>query len=177
MRVKHVAEEQANSKTFEFDFPAGDYLRLLEGLAEAPGKLEHLLEDLPPDVLVRKLDDGWSIQENAGHLADVEEVFTGRLDDYDGGLKTLRAADMSNKKTERARYNEMAVDDIISRFRKVRREYLTRLMTKPPEYFDTVSLHPRLEKPMRVVDQLQFQAEHDAHHLATIEALIAATPS
>jgi hypothetical protein len=33
-------------------------------------------------------------------------------------------------------------------------------------------LHPRLKKPMRLVDHLHFAAEHDDHHLAKIWDLI-----
>ena len=33
-------------------------------------------------------------------------------------------------------------------------------------------VHPRLKKPMRVVDQLEFQVAHDAHHFERIEELL-----
>jgi hypothetical protein len=40
------------------------------------------------------------------------------------------------------------------------------------EVFATVAHHPRLNVPMRLVDMLFFQAEHDDFHLARISALI-----
>jgi hypothetical protein len=38
--------------------------------------------------------------------------------------------------------------------------------------FEAVAIHPRLNKPMRLVDMLFFQAEHDDYHLARISDLI-----
>jgi hypothetical protein len=34
------------------------------------------------------------------------------------------------------------------------------------------SFHPRLKKPMRIVDLFLFVAEHDDHHLARIAELV-----
>ena len=34
------------------------------------------------------------------------------------------------------------------------------------------SLHPRLQKPMRILDLAYFVAEHDDHHLAWITQLL-----
>jgi hypothetical protein len=34
-----------------------------------------------------------------------------------------------------------------------------------------VSFHPRLQKPMRVVDMLFFAVEHDEHHVARVREL------
>lgn len=46
-----------------------------------------------------------------------------------------------------------------------------------PALFARAILHPRLKKPMRLVDHLYFVAEHDDHHLAFIwELLRDATP-
>jgi hypothetical protein len=40
------------------------------------------------------------------------------------------------------------------------------------EILGKTSLHPRLNKPMRLVDSLYFVAEHDDHHLAIISNLL-----
>jgi hypothetical protein len=37
----------------------------------------------------RRDRDTWSIQENLGHLADLEGLFMGRLDDFDARVATL----------------------------------------------------------------------------------------
>jgi len=41
-----------------------------------------------------------------------------------------------------------------------------------PESFARVAIHPRLNIPMRLVDMLYFQAEHDDYHLARISELV-----
>lgn len=160
------------NKKFDFDYPASDCARLLVELATAPDRLAELIEAVAPTDLVRRDGGRWSIQENVGHLSDVEALFLGRLDDYDAGLDELRPADMTNMATERARYNGQDIDDLLTRFAKMRSDYLQRLKGKPEEYFAKVAWHPRLEKPMRVVDQLTFQLAHDAHHLARIEEML-----
>jgi hypothetical protein len=35
-----------------------------------------------------------------------------------------------------------------------------------------LSVHPRLQQPMRLVDSLYFVAEHDDHHIARISGLL-----
>jgi len=35
-----------------------------------------------------------------------------------------------------------------------------------------MSVHPRLQQPMRLVDSLYFVAEHDDHHIAKISGLL-----
>ena len=158
-------------KKFNFEFPVADYKGLLDKLASTPDRLEGLLEGLVAEDLVAAPRQGWSIQENAGHLLSLEELFIGRLDDYDSGARELRAADMTNQKTDEARHNGGDIAAILNGFRTVREDYVARLRSMPPAYFATVAWHPRLEKPMRVVDQLQFQLAHDEHHLERIEEL------
>jgi len=157
-------------RKFEFGFSVEDYVELLKTLATAPERLEELLDGISPEELVRS-EQGWSIQENAGHLIKVEELFVGRLDDYEAGKDELRAADMSNRKTGQADYNNAGISGIIAEFRAVRGRYIDRLQTKPAAFFGATAWHPRLEKPMRVVDQLYFQIAHDAHHFTRIEEL------
>ncbi|MDP8240406.1 MAG: hypothetical protein P9X24_15050 [Candidatus Hatepunaea meridiana] len=36
----------------------------------------------------------------------------------------------------------------------------------------TPANHPRLNKPMRMVDSLYFEAEHDDHHLNVMKELV-----
>jgi uncharacterized damage-inducible protein DinB len=158
-------------KKFEFGFPVEDHADLLETLASAPGRLEKLLDGISAEGLVRSEGRGWSIQENAGHLINVEELFVGRLDDYEAGKEELRAADMSNRKTGQADYNRADISWITAEFRAVRGRYIDRLQTKSAAFFGVVARHPRLEQPMRVVDQLYFQVAHDAHHFTRIQEI------
>ncbi|MHC4106776.1 MAG: DinB family protein [Planctomycetota bacterium] len=159
-------------RTFSFDFPVDLYPELMERLRATPPRVQALVRALPPPVLTRREAHTWSIQENIGHLADLESLFMGRLDDCDAGAETLRAADMTNRKTNEANHNARQIDDVLSEFRTLRGQLVARLEAMRPEAFARSAMHPRLGKPMRVVDMMLFHAEHDDYHLARIQELI-----
>jgi hypothetical protein len=78
---------------------------------------------------------------------------------------------MSNRKTYDAHHNELPVATILRDFRAARRGIVERLESFEPQMFERSALHPRLNVPMRLVDMLFFQAEHDDYHLARISEL------
>ena len=155
-------------RKFDFDFPVELYPEIVERVRGTPARLEDRLRPLSPELLVRRDGDKWSTQENAGHLLDLESLFAQRLDEYLAGAEVLHAADMSNRKTYDANHNEVPLELILGDFRKLRISLVNRLDQLDAELFARVSLHPRLNVPMRLVDMLYFQVEHDDHHLATI---------
>lgn len=159
-------------RRFAFDFPAEIYPMLIERLRGTPARLEERVLELTRQILVKRPDHGWSIQEHAGHLIEVEALFDGRLGEYEEGRAELRPADMSNRRTEEAGFNELQVEDVLSTFRGVRTGFVERLESWPPERFRQTALHPRLKTPMRACDMLYFMAEHDDHHLARISEII-----
>ena len=79
---------------------------------------------------------------------------------------------MSNRKTHEADHNELAMSTILSDFREQRMHLVDRLDNLNPQAFAAVAHHPRLNVPMRLVDMLFFQAEHDDYHLARISEVI-----
>lgn len=158
-------------RKFNFDFPAGIYPEMIERVRGTPARLEDLLDDLLPDTLTSQVDGRWSMQENAGHLLDLESIVSQRLDEYLAGNAALHAADMSNRKTYEAGYNEVPVNSILTAFRDARHELVARLENLDAEIFARSALHPRLNVQMRLIDMLFFQAEHDDHHLARISEL------
>jgi len=111
------------------------------------------------------------MQENAGHLLDLESLVSQRIDQYLAGNSELHAADMSNRRTYDANHNNVAADSILKAFRAARHEIVGRLESLDAEIFARSALHPRLNVPMRLVDMLFFQAEHDDYHLARISEL------
>ena len=165
MRIKWT------DRRFNFDFPAGIYPEMIERVRGTPARLEDLLKGLPPDTLTSQADGRWSMQENAGHLLDLESLVSQRIDEYLAGNSALHAADMSNRKTYDASHNDVPVDTILKAFRTARQEIVNRLDGFEAEIFGRSALHPRLNMPMRLVDMLFFQAEHDDYHLARISEL------
>lgn len=108
------------------------------------------------------------MQENAGHLLDLEPLWLSRLDDYLAGAETLTAADLTNRKTYEANHHASSMEEILARFRNSRSDLLDRVERLEPGLFSRVALHPRMKTPLRLVDHLYFVAEHDDHHLARI---------
>jgi uncharacterized damage-inducible protein DinB len=159
-------------RRFDFSFPADTYPELIERLRSTPTRLEDRVGSLPHDLLVRRTGDKWSLQEHAGHLWDLEALFWGRLDDFDAGVTTLRAADMSNRKTHGANHNANTIGAILDAFRRERMRLVARVEEWEPSMFARTAQHPRLDQPMRACDSLFFQAEHDDYHLARISELI-----
>ena len=158
-------------RRFNFDFPADIYPEMIERIRGTPARLEELLNDLSPETLTSQADGRWSMQENAGHLLDLESLVSQRIDEYLAGNTTLHAADMSNRKTYEASHNNVPAASILKAFRTARHDIVHRLESFDPDIFACAALHPRLNVPMRLVDMLFFQAEHDDYHLARISEL------
>lgn len=159
-------------RKFDFDFPATFAPELLERLRGSPARVAERVEILPGEILTRRDGDKWSIQEHVGHLMGVEELFLGRLDDYDRGLAELRPAEMTGRKTYAANHNEADIKDILLGLREERGRLVSRLDELDEVGFARVAHHPRLNKPMRVCDMMLFEATHDDYHMVDITELI-----
>jgi len=166
-----LAPEDWFMKSFTFDHPVGAFPALIERLRGTPARLEELTRALPADILTTRIGESWSIQEHVGHLYDLEELHEGRLDDFEAGLEVLRAADMTNRKTEEARHNDANLSDLLASFRAVRTKFLSHLESMGEAATTRSALHPRLQKQMKPVDLVFFVAEHDDHHVAALARL------
>ena len=159
-------------RKFELGLPPEAAPELLERLRHAPERLAEAVRGVPAEVLTRRTaDDRWSIQENAGHLADLELIWERRLDDYESGAEVLHPADLENRKTHEARHNDVPIEEILADFREIRAAMVERLARMSASDLARTALHPRLRQPMSVVDLCYFVAEHDEHHLRTIAEL------
>ena len=158
-------------RKFELGLAPASAPELLERLRSAPQRLADAVRGLPPAILTRKPEGKWSIQENAGHLLDLESLWDQRLDDYARGATALHPADLENRKTHEANHNSRPISDILSDFRNARHAIVEKIARMSPAELSRTALHPRLQQPMTVVDLCYFVAEHDDHHLGTIEEL------
>ena len=158
-------------RVFEFDFPVERYGELIKRLARTPARVEELTDSLSDQDLVTRHEGNWSIQENVGHFLDLEMLFMGRLDDYEARLEELRPADMSNRTTEAAGHNDRDIRELLTEFTQQRDKLVKRLKKLSAETFSRLAYHRRLDLQMRLVDMCHFQAEHDDHHIATIQRL------
>ena len=158
-------------RKFDFSLPVGVFPCVAERLRGTPARLEEMTRALPPRQLTARPGDGWSIQEHAGHLIDLDELHEGRLEDYANKLEVLRPADLTNRKTFEAGHNERPLEELLAAFRAARLRFVRRLEALTEGELAVTALHPRMRVPMRVVDMALFVAEHDDHHLATITEL------
>lgn len=159
-------------RRFDFTFAAGLYPEMIERLRGTPARLEDRIGSLPTEVLQRRDGERWSIQENAGHLMDLESIVMERLNQYLAGATELHAADMSNRKTYEASHNSVSISSILSTLREQRMKIVARLDGLEAEMFARSAFHPRLAVQMRLVDMIFFQAEHDDYHLARISEMM-----
>ena len=160
---------------FDREFPSGmpsDAVpELVERLRGTPARAQERLSQVAPERAGRRVDGGWSPLEHVGHLADLEALWIGRLDDIAAGA-ALRAADLDNTGTWNAGHNQAAPADLLNRLRAERTRLLDRIDQLGPADLDRTSRHPRLGTEMTVADLLFFVAEHDDHHLAAITELM-----
>jgi uncharacterized damage-inducible protein DinB len=152
-------------RTFNFDFPVTLYPNILARIRGTPARLDEAVRGLSREQLIAAPDGKWSIQENAGHLLDEEDLFAKRLTAYLASAETLPPAPYLNIKLT---HNDRDIAKILSDFRAVRGQQVELLADLHPGDFARSAWHPRLKVAMRLVDHLVFIAEHDDHHLARI---------
>lgn len=159
-------------RRFTFNLTVEQAPLLLERLRGTPARLEARLAALSDAVRTRRWDGAWSIQEHAGHLVDLEPLWSGRIEDFFAGVERLRPADLQNRATHEGRHNERPLPALLADFQAQRAALVARLEPlEAPDLLRTAR-HPRLDQPLRLLDHLYFVAEHDDHHLARITVLL-----
>jgi uncharacterized damage-inducible protein DinB len=166
-----VARVEWFKRQFSFELPIEMFANVVERVRGTPARLEELTRSLSREVLTRRDGDKWSIQEQAGHLMDLEGLWMSRLDDFEAGRDQLSPADLLNRKTHEANHNSNTIENILAAFRKQRSQFVQRLDNYDEEQVKSTGLHPRLNTRIRVIDHIFFVAEHDDHHLARISEL------
>ena len=159
-------------RKFDFTFPVELHPNLCARLRGTPARMDELLRSCPRELVIRRPQDKWSAQEHAGHLLDLEPLWMARVEDYLAGAAALTAADLSNRKTDEANHNGRPLEQILTSFRDARAKLVRRVERIDAAMLARVLIHPRLKKPMRLVDHIHFVAEHDDHHLARIWELV-----
>ncbi|HEX6315545.1 MAG TPA: DinB family protein [Gemmatimonadaceae bacterium] len=172
MTEKGPMTEQWFKRKFAFDLPASRYPNVLERLRGTPARVEERTRSLLHELLVRRLDDRWSIQENVGHLVDLEPLWLRRVKQFVAGAVELEPTDLANRATHEANHNSRPLSELLAEFRERRRQLIDVMSAVDDAVIERSALHPRLRTPMRLIDHAFFVAEHDDHHLATIASLL-----
>jgi len=158
-------------RRFAYEPPAGEYPMIVERLRGVPARVEDRVRYLPAAVLISRPDAAWSIQEHIGHLLDLEPLWLTRTLELLGGAAELAPADMSNARTHAADHNRRAIAAIVAEFAVARGNLISRLDDATDADVVRAAMHPRLKRPMRLIDLCFFVAEHDDHHLAMVTRL------
>lgn len=158
----------------QFDSNTGSeyFNEFLQQLDHFPAVLNKLLKSCPIEVSTRKMGDKWSVNENIGHLILLEDLWRIRFRDIKEGKPDMSPADLNNTATDESSFNNMLFEELIKNLVSERHKTIAMLQKMSEEDFLKTSMHPRLHQPMNIIDLMYFVAEHDLHHLYTIQSII-----
>ena len=159
------------ARRFTFDLPVSAAPGLVERLRGTPVRLRERVVGTSPSRLIARRGKQWSIQENVGHLWDLEPLWMTRVEEIAAGKEMLQAADLDNRGTHEAGHNQRSIGELLSGFEVARGALVNRLEAADEKAWLRSAKHPRLDMQMRLLDLAFFVAEHDDHHLATITEL------
>lgn len=159
-------------RRFEFGLAPENFHDALARLMATPLQIHAFCQDLAPGTATARDGERWSIQENVGHLLDLEELWSTRTEEILGGAETLTAADLQNTKSHAADHNAGTLANLVGEFARTRGAWVDRLAGCDAAAFARSARHPRLDQSMRLIDLCVFVAEHDAHHCGRILQLL-----
>jgi DinB superfamily len=155
-------------RQFEFGLPIGMLPFYIERLRGTISRLEAKVMGVDENILSNKLEGKWSVKQNIGHLAEVDEIANKRIDEMIAGLPTMSPAVFE----PRIDYNQQTVYEVLAYFLRNRTRNIDRYNELTGNDLGKSSLHPRLKVMMTPVDLAWFDAEHDDHHLVRINEII-----
>jgi uncharacterized damage-inducible protein DinB len=150
------------------------YGSIVERLRGTPARVEERIMRVPGPMLLRRQGDAWSIQQNIGHLWDVEQLWAQRTADLKNGKETISPADQPRFSERALVHNERQLDEVLAGFRAARAQFVSRLESADDQLVARSAFHQRLQGHMRLIDLAFFAAEHDDYHLAKITELLRA---
>jgi hypothetical protein len=157
-------------RRFNFGMPEGMLPFYLERLEGTLIRIEDKVKNISEEVLSQRLDNKWSVKENIGHLAEVDEIALKRIDEMIMGISPMSPAVFEPKP-----YHEWELRKVIAYFDATRTKNLQRYKSLQPDDLKKAALHPRLKVMMTPVDLALFDAEHDDHHLVRISEILSKT--
>ena len=158
-------------RKFNFNFPVGIFPVIFSRLEGSIFRLYSLLSNAD-DAICSNATNGWTVKQHLGHLFDLEDLWWKRLEDFRQNKSMLTAADLNNTKTKEADHNKQSLEYLLQAFTVERQKILETVYGFDAEMLARISIHPRLNQPMRLIDSLYFVAEHDDHHIAALSNLL-----
>src|SRR5206468_299897 len=90
----YMKQEKWFNRNFNFSSDQNIFPSIIERLSGTPIRLEEKFRYIPSDILTIRVDNTWTIKENAGHLTDLEPLWQGRLEDILAGKTEMRPTDL-----------------------------------------------------------------------------------
>jgi hypothetical protein len=155
-------------RKFNFDLPNGMLPFYFERLDGAITRLEKKTLNVSDKILSERLIDKWSIKQNIGHLAELEEVTLKRIDEILKGISPISSAVFEVKQD----YNAQSIGEVLGYFARNRAKSIARFKNLSAEELQKSSIHPRLKVPITPLGLAFFHAEHDDHHIVRINEIL-----
>ncbi len=154
-------------RVFHFGFPPGMLPFYIERLNGTLSRIEKKVVGISEEMLSYRLDNKWSVKENIGHLAEVDEIANKRISEMVAGVSPMSPAVFEPRP-----YDQWELSKVLEYFRQNRTKNIERYAQLTEDELGKSSLHPRLKVMMTPVDLALFDAEHDDHHLVRINEII-----
>jgi len=159
-------------RTFEFNLGSEQFDHLLQRLKVFPSQLQQVISSASTPIPMVTASKKWSVHENIGHLFVLERLWFSRFEEIKDGKKQMMLADLNNTATTTSGFNDLPIAHIHTSFEEARKKTIAWLEAINDEDLHKQSIHPRLNKPMNIIDLMYFVAEHDAHHLHAIHSYL-----
>jgi hypothetical protein len=154
-------------RSLKFGYPKEMLPFFLERLAGTTIRIEQKVKGVSDKILSAKLNGKWSIKENIGHLAEVDQIANKRIDEMVSGVEVMSPAVF-----EPQDYSTWPIGEVLQLFSKNRTSNIKKYNAIEDDDLLKASLHPRLKVMMTPVDLAWFDAEHDDHHLVKINEIL-----
>lgn len=154
-------------RNLKFGLPMEMFPYYLERLTGTSLRIEAKVKGVSEEILSTSLNDKWSVKQNIGHLAEVDEIANKRMDEMIEGKDVMSPAVF-----EPQDYNPWPITKVLDYFRVTRIKNIKKYKSLSEENLLKSSVHPRLKVQMTPIDLAWFDAEHDDHHLVKISEII-----
>jgi uncharacterized damage-inducible protein DinB len=153
-------------RKFEFNQPIGIFPIIVERLRGAPIRLQAMLTNATKETLSQKAGEKWSVIEQINHLCNCEEIWLRRVEDI------LARKEIFERRVLKTELQSEDIEILLNNFSAARKKLISRVENLDEQTASLTINHPRLQKPIRLMDSLFSTAEHDDHHLAKIRELL-----
>src|ERR1044072_3163404 len=136
--LKDIKKVEWFERQFTFGLPVGMLPFYLERISGTIIRLEKKVSGIPEDILSHKLDGKWSIKQNIGHLAEVDEIALKRINEMVNGISPMSPAVFEPRQD----YNAQPVSEVLKYFKTGRIENIKRYSSLSKEDLLKASLHP-----------------------------------